>query len=251
MPPHVGRLERPRGSRPGLSALALLATAAVAAVPAVAQTRPAVRSATLSADVTADGEAAVFVAYELVGLGATREVDVTLLGFDPATATELLMADGVALPFRPDGGSRVRATVLLEERAAGDDRASLAFAYRVARAAVLGEGAMRVRIPVATLVMPPATDSGDVFHARVTLPDGWRVVEGFPTGISEREPGAHSADLRVVPSLVSMRGRTDGAWRPGLKLVIDLLTSVILVVVLAVGWRRMSEVAKGPSGTTA
>jgi hypothetical protein len=161
------------------------------------------------------------------------------------------MASGAALPLRPDGGSRVRATVPLEERAPGDHRASLAFAYRVAGAAVLDEGAMRVRIPVATLVMPSATDSGDVFHARVTLPDGWRVVEGFPTGISEREPGVHSADLRVVPSLVSMRGRTDGAWRPGLELLIDLLTSVVLVVVLAVGWRRMREVARRPPETRA
>jgi hypothetical protein len=43
--------------------------------------------------------------------------------------------------------------------------------------------------------------------------------------------------------MVSARGRTDGTWRLGLPLVIDLLTVVILLAFSFVGWRHLARIA--------
>jgi hypothetical protein len=102
-------------------------------------------------------------------------------------------------------------------------------------------GALRARIPVLSVSLPPATDSGDVFWAAVTVPESWTVAEGFPTGFREREPGVFAVALPVVPSVVSLRGRTDGAWRPGVQLIVNLLVAAILVGFGLAGWRRFRE----------
>lgn len=184
-----------------------------------------------------DGGASVTIDYELVDVADVREVEVALLGFD-AAATDEILADGRVLELEPASGSRRAATLGLTG-AAGDGPRSLRLTYRIAEAVVFRDGALRARVPVATVSLPPAADSGDVFHARLTLPRQWSVAEGFPSRLVATEAGVYGTDLRVVPSVVSLRGRTDGAWRPGVKLLIDLLTVAILAGVAVAGWRHM------------
>ena len=226
---------RRRGGELALAVAVLIASG----IPDASSAQPAVRSAHLSADIGPEGEAAVSVEYVLSGVRGLGEVEVALLGFDVATTETLRLPDGRALDLAPVSGSRRRATLALD----GSDHARVALTYRIETATRFDGGALRARIPVATVSLPSAADSGDVFHARIRVPTDWVVVEGFPTGLIEVEPDVFMTDLPVVPSMVSLRGRSDGAWRPGVKLLIDLLTLAILLVVGAVGWRHLREVA--------
>lgn len=223
---------------PGARAVAL-AAALLAAAPAAAPAQATVRSAHLTADVTPAGDAAVSIAYVLTGVRELPEVEVALLGFDVATAETLRLPAGGTLALEPASGSRRTATLPLD----GSDPARVELAYRVEAATRFDGGALRTRIPLATISLPSAADSGDVFHARLRVPEAWAVVEGFPTGLARAEPGVYATDLRVVPSMVSFRARSDGAWRPGAKLLVDVVALVILLVTCVVGWRHLREVA--------
>ena len=183
------------------------------------------------------------VEYELIVDGDARDVTVELLGFAAATAEDFTVSGGEKVVLWPVTGSRRSATVGLGA-SAGVGRVSLTFEYRVDSAVWEEAGALRVHVPVLAVSLPPATDSGDVFLAVVTVPETWSVVEGFPSGLLEREPGVHHVALPVVPSVVSLRGRTDGAWRPGFDFVVNLLTAVILLAFGLVGWRHLREVSR-------
>ena len=115
--------------------------------------------------------------------------------------------------------------------------------YRVDAAVVDEAGHLSARIPV--LTGPPAVAGADgSFTARLRLPEGWIVSEGFPSGLRLDGDGSWSVGLQVTPSMVGFRGRSDGTWRPSVPLVVDLLTVLILLGFSAVGWRHLSGVAR-------
>ena len=171
-----------------------------------------------------------------------------LLSLPALAMARQLVAQVRAAPLRvrvvlwPATGSRRSATVGLGA-SVGVGRSSQTFEYRVDSAVREEAGALRAHVPVLSVSLPPATDSGDVFLAVVTVPENWSVVEGFPTGLRERERGVYDVALPVVPSVVSLRGRTDGAWRPGFNLIVDLLAVVILLAFGLVGWRHLRELS--------
>ena len=115
--------------------------------------------------------------------------------------------------------------------------------YRVDGAVVDEGGRLRAWIPV--LTGPPAAAGAEGgFTARLRLPEGWMVSEGFPSGLRPDDDGSWSVGLQVAPSMVGFRGRSDGRWRPSLPLMVDLLTVLVLCGFSTVGWRHLSGVAR-------
>lgn len=238
---------RRRAARRNLRWLSLFAFA----LPAVVQAQ-SVRSVDVSADVTSgDGAALVRVIIDFVP--DTSGLRVELLGFDGATADGFRAGgpDGPELRFTERSGSRAWiviprdafASVGLTRGDAMTDAWRITASYAV-RDAVVHDGALvRVRVPVLTVALPPARDAGNVFRVVLRTPPDWSPTESFPTGIVARGTGEYGVELAVPPSVISLRARTDGTWRPGVPLVLDVLAGAILLVFVVVGWRHLRAAA--------
>lgn len=208
----------------------------------------AVVSARFEADLTAaDGAADVTMRYVFATeAGGTLPLDVPinleLLGFDEAT-TNRFTADGTDVELWPTTGSH-RAAAVYAPPAAGGSSLSMELRYRIERAVVDDGGKLRGRIPVLSGPSAPTAGGDDAFEARLILPEHWAPSEGFPSGLRVQSDGSYTVTLQVVPSVVGFRGRSDGVRRPGLPLLVDLLTLVILVSFSAFGWRHLRGVAR-------
>jgi hypothetical protein len=123
----------------------------------------------------------------------------------------------------------------------------LAASYVVNNARITRGETVRVHIPVLTVALPPLRDVGDVFHAEVLVPSYWSVTDGFPTALRSTADGMYAVDLAVAPSVISVRARTDGAWRPGLPVILDVLAGFILLAFVVIGWRHLHSVASTPA----
>lgn len=267
---------KPGGSDPGPSMVAsvLAATAfwvaplwvAPLAAPAwalVAQTTEPSGWVTLSQRVevdmgAGDGSAEVDVLFELASAreGAPAPIDepvpLELLGFGDATAEEVVVNGVESVVLWPTVGSHRAARVRLPA-----DRSTptveVAVSYRVGNVLEAGEAgsapattddpSIHARIPILTGPPVRAESGGEAFGARLSTPEGWALTEGFPSGLREVEPGRHVVSLTVAPSVVGFRARTDGSWRPGFPLVVDVLTVLILSGFAAFGWRHLRSVA--------
>jgi hypothetical protein len=202
-----------------------------------------VRSAKLVADFSGqEGTAEVQIEYRL-SLEGPGDIMVELLGFADANVSEFRV-DGIEQPTTliQVSGSRVGASVPVTPDASGIEHV-LALRYQVNDAVETTEDALRARIPVLSVSLPPVDGSSDVFRAEIRIPDTWAVSEGFPTGLRRSEDGSYTVSLPVVPALVSIRARSDGAWRPGLPLALDLVAVIFLIGFSYRGWRHLSEVA--------
>lgn len=212
--------------------------------PARAAAQGTVLSAALSADITAaDGSARVRIDYALES--DARTVDVELLGFGAATADELVVLGtlGGPLPLHVASGTRKAADLSLPS-AGTDGVTRLSLAYHVPRAVERSSGRLRVRVPVASVSLPPPAGVGrDVFTAEVRLPEGWSVTEGFPSGLARREDGAYAVALAVVPAVVTFRGRSDGRRPPGVPLLLSGLAGLIVLGAGLAGWRHLRSIA--------
>jgi len=217
----------------------------------------AVASARMEADLRAgDGGAEVRIQYVFVGttsgapLPLDRPIPIELLGFADATAVEVFVGAGAAIALRPTVGSHREAVISPRDVFAGDalggnptpnGTLSVDLSYRVERAVEVDGARLRGRIPAVTGPTPSPDGSG--FHVTLLLPDDWVVADGFPSGLRRAPSGAYEVSLPVVPAMVGFRARSDGRWRPGLPLVIDLLTLVLLTGFAAFGWRHLRSVA--------
>ena len=216
------------------------------------------------ADLTAaDGSAEVTIDFDLAsssgGPGASGEpggsagpeakpasglASLELLGFDAATASDVRVS-GPNVPERrivlwPTTGSHRTASVHLPDPD-GDGRASLRATYRV-ETAVSDLVALRGRVPILTGLAAAEQGGVDAFTAELRLPTDWRVSEGFPSGLRRTESGAYSVSLPVIPSMIGFRASADGEWRPGIPLLVDVLTLTILLGFAAFGWRHLQGV---------
>lgn len=180
----------------------------------------------------ASGRADVHVVYRMSGR-RSAPIRVEALDFGPA----VVRAVGISLD--PESG-HLRAGELPADPP-GD---SVVVTYTVEGAVEGHGGDVRLRLPVVVVDLPPHTADGPVFHARIEVPDDWRVTGAFPTGLARTDAGAWEVDLAVVPSLVSLRARTDGAWRPGLPVVLDVLAVVVLLGFGVVGARHLRSVVR-------
>lgn len=105
-------------------------------------------------------------------------------------------------------------------------------------------GMIHARIPVLTGPPVRAESGGEVFQARLTVPESWSVSEGFPSGLRAVDDGVWAVSLTVAPSVVGFRAGTDGRWRPGLPLLVDVLTVLILASFIGAGWRHLQSIAR-------
>ncbi|MEQ9569188.1 MAG: hypothetical protein RLN75_03270 [Longimicrobiales bacterium] len=185
------------------------------------------------------GRAEVRIAYTVSGRPSTP-IRIEGLDFGPATVRAVRL-EGTTGPLALDPESgHLRATEL-PAAPVGD---SVVVTYTV-EGAVQADGAdVRLRLPVVVLDLPPYTADGPVFRAIIDVPDEWAVSGAFPTGLARTPDGAWQVDLAVVPSLVSLRGRTDGAWRPGLPGVLDALALDVLLAFGLAGARHLRGVVR-------
>lgn len=222
-----------------------VSTPLVAAVVALCAAAPAscqvVRSARVVADFTrGDGSASVEIEYVLERLGDTVSVPVSLLDFGGAAAADIRVGAQETPVDVPVVHGVARGGTLRVDRVAGDGGVTVR--YRVPAGVSRDGGALRGHVPVLTVDLPPDEASPGLFQAELHLPPQWTVSEGFPTALAATgEPGVYHVTLPVVPSVVSFRARSDGQWRPGLSLVLDVLGVSILVVFSLVGWRHLQE----------
>ncbi len=233
---------------PGVRVSGLWVASMMVAVPTVAVSAAAqttVQSARLYADLSPDdGGAEVRIEYVLDVQG-TPELQFELLGFGSASADGFWLGEertGTRIELDPQTGS-MRAAAFTLTLADTSEPYRLVAHYRIAEAVQLDGENLLLRVPVLSIALPPADGVPDLFRAELTLPPEWSVAEGFPTGLEANDEGVYTVSLPVVPSMVSARGRTDGTWRPGLPLLIDVLTVVVLLVFSFVGWRHLAKVA--------
>lgn len=227
--------------------------AAVAAHPSSGQVGDdaswGVRSVDAAIDLTAgDGSASVRVDFVLVGKTPVaapppREpVSFDLLGFDDASVDAVTMNGDESIVLWPTVGSHKALTVYLPEVLNGNSL-PVTFAYRVVRAVEDRDGVLMVRVPLLNGPTAPLANEGGDFNAEVRLPENWSVTDAFPSGLRSRADGVRVVSLPVVPAVVRFRARTDGRWRPGVPLLFDVLTVLILVGFATFGWRHLREVA--------
>lgn len=258
----------PRRSRPRLAASPYSATVAfwiaafalmwsvvcLAGVPgsAFAQTGDdsgwTVVSARLTADLTAgNGSAAVTVVYALAQTPSAtpttpgRTIPVTLLEIGDASVSRFSVNGGTPMEITTTQGRQRGADI---DPPPGEPGQNLVveLTYRVERAVVADGAAIQARIPV--LAGPSAPEPGGEggFEARVRIPTEWRIAEGFPSGLRPDADGVLTVDLQVTPAFVGFRARSDGAWRPGVPLMVDLIMVVILGVFATFGLRHLRRV---------
>ncbi|MDX1492504.1 MAG: hypothetical protein R3253_00415 [Longimicrobiales bacterium] len=202
-------------------------------------------------DMTAgDGSADVFIRYELgsrepeEALPLDRPIDLEMLGFARAVADEVTLDDGEVVVLWPTVGSH-RAAVVEPPFDADGETLRITARYTVEDVAERPGVSLHARIPI--LTGPPVrAESGEaVFTAVLLVPERWTLTEAFPSGLGRADDGAHLVSLRVAPSIVGFRARTDGSWRPGFPLMVDLLTVLVLVTFAGFGWRHLRSVAAG------
>jgi hypothetical protein len=206
----------------------------------------AVHAVRLSVDIaTDDGSAIVEVEIDLV-VDDTAGLRIELLGFGRGTTEGYLAggSDGPLVRFEERSGSRQWIVVERDAfeshglvRIAGADpvwRLRATYVVRNTRT-TKGESVL-VHVPVLTVALPPVRNAGDVFHADLRVPSNWSVSEAFPTGLRDTG-GVYTVDLAVAPSVVSLRARTDGAWRPGVPLLLDIAALTILLAFVLFGMR--------------
>jgi hypothetical protein len=232
----------------GVRMAGLVVAGAMVAVPVLAiqlSAQTTVQSARLYADLSPDdGGAEVRIEYVLDVQG-TPELQFELLGFGSASADGFWLGEertGTRIELDPQTGSMRAATFTLT-LANTSEPYRLVAQYWIAEAVQLDGEDVLLRVPVLSIALPPADGVPDLFRAELRLPPDWSVTEGFPTGLEVNDEGVYTVSLPVVPSMVSARGRTDGTWRPGLPLLIDVLTVLVLLAFSFVGWRHLSRVA--------
>jgi len=237
------RLATPRLRLPGLARAASLAVAALLIWCGAVASQNTIRSARMYADLSPDdGGAEVRIDYELQtdGIAPLR---FELLGFGDARAEGFWFGDrdtGVPMRLEAEVGS-MRASDFSLNAGAEDGAFVFTARYWIANAVVRSGNRVTVNVPVLSVALPPSPDAEDVFGAEVVLPDGWAVSGSFPTGISQAADGTFSVALAVVPAVVTVRGRTDGVWRPDLAVTLEVLSGLVLMVFGAFGIRHLRQ----------
>ncbi|HSM59906.1 MAG TPA: hypothetical protein VK849_03870 [Longimicrobiales bacterium] len=201
-----------------------------------------VRSVRMSADLTRGG-ATVTVEVELEGARPGATLSATILDFGEASAAELAVgSDGAPGALSVLQGTARSATLPVEPGAVGSQW--VVATYQVAHAVTVDGPWLRAHVPVLSVDRAPAEARPGLFRAELRVPPEWSVTEGFPSRFATSdEPGVYAVELPVVPSVISFRGRSDGAWRPGVPLLLDLLAGVIILAFSTVGLRHLRRVA--------
>lgn len=231
------------------SALAILSVPAVAAQVPEASPWVTVRQQVDIEMGSGDGSAEVGIRFELstqvpgAPLPLDHPVTFEMLGFGGSVAEDVRRGNGEVVVLWPTVGSHRAAVVRLSSADVEGDMATVTFSYRVDDVLEAPGASVHARVPLLTGPPVRAETGEDAFQARLSVPDEWVVTEGFPSGMRPSGPGGQVVSLAVAPSIVGFRARTDGRWRPGFPLFVDVLTLLILGTFAAFGWRHLREVA--------
>lgn len=211
--------------------------------------RTVVRSARLTAEVPPSGaDAEVRIEYRVALKGAAAPLRLEILGMGPASVDRFRVetaegTEGDPFALALERGSMRATTLPVPAPVPGSDEVTLSLAYRVTGAVERSGPGVRVRLPVLVLDLPPEAGGARIFRASVRLPDEWALSGGFPSGLVSASGGAWEVDLAAVPALVSLRGRSDGGWRPGLLEALDALAVMVVLGFGFVGWRHLRTLA--------
>lgn len=216
----------------------------VAALQGPAGAQETISSVRLVADLrAASGTGTVQVEYRVAAAEPGSTVGATVLDFGSARVSNLHTGDGQPSSLTAGAGvsRNARLSVGLPD---AEGVARIVAQYEVIAAVSVESRRLRVHVPVLTVDRPPGEPGPGVFVAELRVPPGWSVAEGFPSGLSATdEPGVYRVGLSVVPSVVSFRGRSDGAWRPGLSRVLEVLAGAVLLGFSLAGWRHLRGAA--------
>jgi hypothetical protein len=165
-----------------------------------------------------------------------------LLGFGDASAADFLRDGSERVILWPTVGSHRAATLRppFDETA---DRLTVELSYRVDAAVEVDGDRVLGRVPLLTGPAPRAGGTTGGFEATLLLPEEWEPHELFPTGMRRQPDGSYGVSLPVVPALLSFRSATGGGWTPGLPLLLDVMTLVVLAAFSAFGWRHMRRIS--------
>jgi hypothetical protein len=171
---------------------------------------------------------------------ADGSVPLALLELPTATGIDVRDEDGRPVSLETESGTRRSGAVTPDAAGRDPDGVTrLVFTYVVPDGLTLDANRYEARIPVLGASAAPVEAGGGVFDVEIRLPAAWTLVDGFPSALRAESPGTWTATLPVVPSMVTARGRTDGAWRPGATLLVELVTVVVLLAFALFGWTRL------------
>ncbi len=214
-------------------------------VPAQAGAQGVLERADLRAYVLPDsGIVRVEIRYEARARGETS-LPLAVLDFAGITvemleATVDGVATDVALTSSAGPGGRATSNVAIQPQSATDSSTDITLRYNV-RLPAIGAARSRVRIPVVAALWPPAEPRPGTVRTEVQLPVGFGVWNAFPASLRDApsNPGTmvHSADLPVLPALVSFDVRRGSAPAIPFATVLDTLVLVFLGLFMMLGWR--------------
>ena len=179
------------------------------------------------------------VEYRLGGVAAGDSVRVTLLDYGLGVPPEIRIGEaGTAGTLRVAQGAARRARIPVETAPDGGGRVVVGYRVPVpARADV----PVVVRVPVLTVDGPAEANRPALFRADLRVPTEWKVVEAFPSGlVAGAGAGVLRAELGVVPSVVTLRVRTDGRRAASLPLALNVLAAACVALVSIAGWRQLA-----------
>jgi hypothetical protein len=181
----------------------------------------------------------VRVEYQLNGVGPGDEVPVSVLDFGDAVAGGFRVGgSAVVMELPARHGAARTGSWPVEAGPAG--WAVLSVAYQVPLRGDAGDGRIVAHLPVLVVERAPEAARPGLFHGSVRVPVAWTVTEGFPTGLAYGgEAGRYDVELSVVPSVVTLRARSDGRVGLALPLVLDLVALAALLATAVAGWRHM------------
>ncbi|HJS75586.1 MAG TPA: hypothetical protein VJ921_14935 [Vicinamibacteria bacterium] len=137
-------------------------------------------------------------------------------------------ASGTSIPveLEPRTGPKREGSILLPRGTDAFERRDV-----VRGGAQQKDGGLRVRLPCAVLDLKLTETRTGLFSSAVALPEGMRVVDGYPAQSVVGEGGAFQWDLPLVPAFLSFRASTGAVLFTPPRMA----TLAVLILLLSVG----------------
>ncbi len=161
--------------------------------------------------------------------GAAERVGLSFLELDGVAIEGLSAATGDAPLFvelAPRSGPQRIGSIVLNGASVFELR------YVVKGGATRAGNGLRVRLPLAILDLRIVETRTGLFSSAVALPDGYSVVDGFPSHPVAGPDGATHWELPLVPTFVAFRASPEAALLTPPRVA----TAAVVALLLAVGF---------------
>ncbi len=185
--------------------------------------------ARLEASVDSSPDVAVRLAHRIAAPGVVR-VHFSALEIDGVTVAEVTaFASESPLPVNLEtrSGPMLKGSIGIPE-----ESGTLEIRYVVRGGALATENGLRVRLPCAVLDLKLEETRTGLFSSTIQLPDGLRVIDGFPSHSVAGSDGSVRWELPLVPTFVSFRASSGGALLTPPRVA----TTAVVVLLLAMGF---------------